>query len=459
MSAPEGRLYSPLALTLAGTLALMALVLAVLTIGAVIGPFRIFAPEPSSAPRALGLWLPHTAPGVSSPERALRVRAWRMAASSERVVRESGSLEALVERGLRVVALPDARTLNPVQADKLRAFVEGGGGVVLTGSVGVRGDDGSWRGYDLMRELLGVERVVPRAREQTRFLAAARRGPLSAALEPGQRIALVPESGAPAVDAADAELRWEAGAQVSGAALRRRLGGGRLVWLAAGPEAAAGSGEVGGDVARLVEASLAWAAEEPFVEVLAWPGQAPFAAFVGDAPLARVPAGLLEARSVREMGAAIDAGLERARRRGTLFVLSPPADAPRREQALDYARRRSERAGAWLASAGEISAWKRLRAGIDATVHRIGPRRHVIDVRSRNREAVRNAALRVHLNAAAHGVRIERTTLQQDAPEVRVDLGERSADVLLGELSPDERRSYTLDFEGADEAPAEAVGP
>jgi len=61
----------------------------------------------------------------------------------------------------------------------------------------VRGGDGSWRGYELMQELLQVPRVVPRALEATGLVAAARRGPLSAALGPGERIALVPEPGHP----------------------------------------------------------------------------------------------------------------------------------------------------------------------------------------------------------------------------------------------------------------------
>ena len=48
------------------------------------------------------------------------------------------------------------------------------------------------------------------------------------------------------------------------------MGAGRLVWLAAGPAeiAAAGDDTAGGDVRRLLAAAYAWAAREPFAEVV-----------------------------------------------------------------------------------------------------------------------------------------------------------------------------------------------
>jgi hypothetical protein len=127
-----------------------------------------------------------------------------------------------------------------------------------------------------MARLLGVARVVPLPRDASRGLAAARRGPLSAGLESGQRLAVDAEEGAPAIEDPAAELRWagdeasgpQAGA-ARGASLRREFGAGRLVWLGAGPDrSAAGATAPGGDFARLVAATFAWAAREPFAEVL-----------------------------------------------------------------------------------------------------------------------------------------------------------------------------------------------
>lgn len=266
----EGRLYSPLFVSLCATLAAAACALGLLTLAAVLGPFRLLSPFSGTVSSTLGVWLPE--PATSGPV-ARRVRAWR-AVAGDRELSEARSLEILAREDVRVVVLPDARSLSREQADALVVFVRAGGSALLTGSVGVRAPDGAWLGYDLMQELLGVGRVVPRAVEATGLLSAASRGPLSAPLAPGDRIALVPEPGQPGIDAADAELAWAGGDETSGASRTRSLGHGRIAWLAAGPESSAG--DPGLD--RVVQAALAWCAREPFVEVLPGPDGAADAA-------------------------------------------------------------------------------------------------------------------------------------------------------------------------------------
>jgi hypothetical protein len=256
----EGRLYPPLLVSLGAALAAAAFALGVLTLAAVLGPFRLLSPFAAGPSSMLGVWLPE--PATAGPV-ARRVRAWR-AVGGERELSEARSLADLAREDVRVVVLPDARSLSREQADALLAFVRAGGSTLLTGSVGVRAPDGAWLGYDLMQELLDVGRVVPRAAEATGLLSAASRGPLSAPLAPGASIRLVPEPGQPGIDAADAELAWAGGDETSGASRRRSVGRGRIAWLAAGPESS--SGDPGLD--RVVQAALAWCAREPFVEVL-----------------------------------------------------------------------------------------------------------------------------------------------------------------------------------------------
>ncbi len=456
----EGRLYLPLVLSLGATLFAAALALGLLTIAAVLGPFRLLAPGSTPAGGTLGLWLRD--PAAQGPA-AGRVHAWR-AVAEERGVSEATTLAALVEGDVRVVALPDARTLSRGEADALASFVRAGGAVLLTGSVGVRGADGSWRGYELMQELLQVSRVVPRPVEATSVVAAAQRGPLSAALEPGERIALVPEPGQPGIDAADAELAWAEGGEPSGASRRLALGRGRLAWLAAGPESAAATGSLGGSAApgldRVVRATLAWCAREPFVEMLAWPGGAPFpASLPRESELKTAPGRVAADAAERTAQRRVEEGIERSLATGVPFELPPAPDslAPRARAALlGHARARLHARGAWFADASAVSAWRRLRDGVAATVERAGPQRSLVEVANHNRDRVAGAVVRVHLNERVARVVVERTTLQQDPVRAQVDRARGQVDVRLPELPAGGRFSFTVDVERIEEERARA---
>jgi hypothetical protein len=68
-----------------------------------------------------------------------------------------GSLSALARPGVRLVVLPEVSSLDAAAADALRAFVEGGGSLLLTGG----GPDVVGRGA-LVTELLGVDVVERR---------------------------------------------------------------------------------------------------------------------------------------------------------------------------------------------------------------------------------------------------------------------------------------------------------
>jgi len=280
VSAAEGRVYGLLTLVLGLGLLAAGAALSVQMIAAVVGPFDLLERAPRGAPR-LGVWLPASAlEGERLPARR-RARAWRAALAPRVAVRESGSLAALAGAGVAALAVSDARALTDAELAALSAYVRGGGSAILTGPVAVRGPGGEWRGTGAMARLLGVPRIAPLPRGASLALAAARRGPLSAGLEPGQRLAVLPEEGAPAIDDPGAELSWAGDAAPGaagpgsgrGASLRRELGLGRLVWLGAGPDlSAAGATTPGGDFARLASATFAWAAREPYAEVIAGGG-------------------------------------------------------------------------------------------------------------------------------------------------------------------------------------------
>src|SRR5262249_33239337 len=171
------------------------------------------------------------------------------------------------------------RVLAESDAKALSSYLAAGGGVVLTGSIGVRDPDGSGRGDEGMRSLLGAE-PIPLAVDAAQALVAARRGVLSSPLVPRERIAIRAESGLPGLPGAAAELTWasEDGATTLCGSLRHTVGRGRLAWLAGGPGRAgheAGARALG----RGPQApARAGAAPRPLVEVLPWPGAARFAA-------------------------------------------------------------------------------------------------------------------------------------------------------------------------------------
>jgi hypothetical protein len=124
----------------------------------------------------------------------------------------------------------------------------------------------------MMEDLLRIAHVALTAPGEAPMLVPGRRGPIAAALAPGQSLALLPASLLPGIDDSRAELMWLDRSGAGRAASRRlRVGAGRLVWLAAGPGeiVALGDDNVGGDVRRLIAAAYAWAAREPFAEVLA----------------------------------------------------------------------------------------------------------------------------------------------------------------------------------------------
>ncbi|MDJ0847839.1 MAG: hypothetical protein QNK04_05560 [Myxococcota bacterium] len=251
-----------------------AALLLVLMLYQFVGPFRYLGDGTALPVREVVLWLPANA-SPQEPATARRIDGWR------RVLPEAGKLF----RGPdlpgppegHVVAVPDARRLEPAELAALLDFVRAGGGAVLAGSLGVRDAGDGWRGYEGMGLVLGVDRVEPLATELASALVARGRGPLAALLAPDTPLELLPEDGLPAIPTLESEIVWhESGsgaASPRGASRRREMGGGRLAWVAAGPES--GTESSFSDLDRILRAAVDWAAREPVVAVLpAGPGGA-----------------------------------------------------------------------------------------------------------------------------------------------------------------------------------------
>jgi hypothetical protein len=435
----EGVLYRGLVWSLALALVCAGALLSIQMISAVVGPFRLAQLGEHDSRGAVALFRSVYQPVGTE----LRSPFGYDLVSSGRRVREVTSLRDLDRSAIGSIVLSEPRVLGGDEASALRNYLAGGGGAVVIGSVGVRDADGNWLGYEAMRNLLGVE-VAPLAEARAQAIVAHTRGPIAAALTPGQRLDVAPEEGLPGAAFEDAELRW-VGAQTEGvaaaAALRRDFGAGRLAWLAIGPDRVATTEADQRRMRRVLEAAVAWVSRTPFVEVLPWPGAAPFAAVV-ETDLIGVATGDPERGWQREIDAAVA--------EGGIARLSVPAAAHRQgstERELATVIGELGRRGAWVATRSENSTWTRQRAAVKASVRRAGPRRVLVEVTNFGRSATSRIVLRVFLNEPVRRAEVEATKLLQAKAGIRFAPGAEVLDLVLPELDARASAAFSLDYE------------
>jgi len=456
MKTGGGRLYVYTVSSLSVAMLAAGVALLIVMLANVIGPFRFGALDPDDAPRAIGFWLPVAGDRPFPPAIARRTEAWRqLLDGSDDVVVESHRLRDLLNAGVGTVLLPDARQLEPGQARALERYMADGGGVVVSGSIGVRGPDDIWLGYGTMRSLLRVAAVAPLAETQSGAVAAHRRGPLSARLGPGEVIRLVAEPGVPAIDGGSEELVWSdasgAVGSPAGAAHRVRLGRGRLAWVGPGPEVAwVADQEERRALERTLQNALAWVRRRPVLELRAWPGGAPFAASL----LQRAPDASPRDTTGRDaMERALFASVERARRTGEHVRLEIPALAGADRWAEAVRTRLLERLdglGAWLATPDQAADWVAQRAAIRIGLETAGPNRVRVDVTHTGAEKARGIGLRLWVNRPAASIEVGAVILGQTLPELHFDRAREAAELLLPPLDPGATSTFTLDFDDPD---------
>jgi peptidoglycan/xylan/chitin deacetylase (PgdA/CDA1 family) len=199
-------------------------------------------------------------------------------------LREVGSFEDLEGmESASVLIVPEAPCLSQRELEAVRAHVDAGGSLVFEGALGVRDESCEWRGWGPVRALTGARDL--RELEVTGeglFLTVPAGTPLSAGLDPGSRIELLPEpslalfSPGPRVFWSDWALNPLAagGGDADAAAMAGIMdGGGRLAWFGFRVTRAATPRD-SVRLERLVGNGILWAAGIPSAAPAPWPGGA-----------------------------------------------------------------------------------------------------------------------------------------------------------------------------------------
>lgn len=429
--------------------------LLILMLANVIGPFRFTAIDPSQMRNAVGFWIPVDGERPYPPEIARRTEAWRRLVDDDIVI-ESDRLRDLLNAGVSAVILPDARRLTPDQADAIDRYMMEGGGIVVCGSIGVRGDEDEWLGYAVMRALLRVGSIVPLPREQSDVLAANRRGPLSARLRPGHRLSLVSEPGVPAISAEESELLWagaaDAAAVHAGASRRVRLGRGRLAWVGPGPEVVLGSNSE--DVRALERAlrnAMAWVRKRPILELRPWPGDNRYAMEIWKRNAgAEAPSTRTERLSFEH---AIDGALASATISGVFLFVELPVSGPGDRWAEDLRLRlmgQGRASGAWITTRDQASEWMAMRSNIRLAVDEVGPNRLLVNITNPTDGELRGIGLKLWMNRPASSIQVDAVTVGQVLPTVAFDRASESAAIDLPPLGSGITYAFHIDLDDPD---------
>jgi len=450
-------LYSSTVWSLSLFLIAASAVLVIAMLSNVIGPFRFTSlDEVSSRTRGVGFWIPDDGEIPYPPEIARRTGAWRRFVGGDDVVIESNRLRDLLNAGVGVVILPDARRISSEQAEAIRRYMMDGGGIIVTGSIGVRDPDDEWIGYEVMRDLLQVSSIVPLPREYSDEIAVNQRGPIAALLGPGERFDVISEPGVPALEGRDGELLWAkalSGAGSHSAASRRiRVGRGRLAWIGPGPEVVDESNqEDQRALERTLANAIAWVRRKPVLEVMPWSHGLRFAVAIEkrvDPEAARLD----DRERFALEDAAVDA-IERAAETGEQIEIEIPVSGPGDVWAESLRVRLLERiraSGGWPATREEARAWFANREAVRTSVTQAGPNRLLVNVSNRAEADVAGLGLRLWINRPAGSIETAAINVGQTVPQVVFQRASESAEIALPDLAAGSSIAFYVDLDDPD---------
>lgn len=116
-----------------------------------------------------------------------------------------------------------------------------------------------------------------------------------------------------------------------------------------------------------------------------------------------------------------------------------------------------DKRGAWIANAGELADWWRVRAACSLHTKRVGPNRVRIEVSNHGKREARDLVVRLHLNASVSSLDVAGTKLFQSSPKVVLSADGHYADIHLPKIARGATREYFADL-GPITLPASATG-
>jgi peptidoglycan/xylan/chitin deacetylase (PgdA/CDA1 family) len=193
---------------------------------------------------------------------------------------EISSIDALPANTKGLLILPSALALNDSEREKISAFRDQGGNLLLSWATGSRDAEGAWRGYDFLSRLTGivVEGEIPAGSEE-RNLNINANTPLTYGLPAGQRIWLGNATEPPlrlrGGKSAGLYSNWQrtlAGSTVAGAVQYDEFGPdkGNARWLMLG--FSENSWEIQhNQIYPLIEGAIQWLQHQPMMYKADWP--------------------------------------------------------------------------------------------------------------------------------------------------------------------------------------------
>jgi hypothetical protein len=89
-----------------------------------------------------------------------------------------------------ILVLPMVQCLSDSQKRSIRKFLAGGGGLVATGPLGVRDENGKWLGWDYLQEITALKNVTMVPQEERTYAVFRGNQYYSGSVPPGYRLEL-----------------------------------------------------------------------------------------------------------------------------------------------------------------------------------------------------------------------------------------------------------------------------
>ena len=172
-----------------------------------------------------------------------------------------------------VLVLPDVECLSDASLRALQHHLDVGGGIIASGPVGVRDEQGTWRGWEFFTFLTGTREPKIEASGSPAFVSFRGDSIFSEALPAGHRLSLLPQdltivrANSPDAYWSDWKLRpMGTGILDTTLAARTYHGTGRVLWFGFNPAPASLM-----DRPELLLSSLRWTSKQPMAVKASWP--------------------------------------------------------------------------------------------------------------------------------------------------------------------------------------------